>query len=84
MRTESKNAILCTSTYEMVVDIIQSAMNEVSPVQTFPMPTIRRYPIYLRCIRDMIAAGHLHISSAVVAEALGFDPRMCQTLAFRL
>jgi redox-sensing transcriptional repressor len=49
-------------------------MNEDMTNQTFPMPTIRRYPIYLRCIREMIAAGHLHISSAVVAETLGFDP----------
>lgn len=39
-----------------------------------PLPTIRRFPIYLRCIREMIAAGELHISSAVVAERLGLDP----------
>ena len=41
---------------------------------SLPLPTIRRYPIYLRCIREMIAAGSLHVSSAVVAERLGFDP----------
>lgn len=39
-----------------------------------PLPTIRRYPLYLRCIRKLIAAGELHVSSAVVAEQLGFDP----------
>ena len=45
--------------------------NHLTPL---PLPTIRRYPIYLRCIREMIAAGELHISSAVVAEKLGLDP----------
>ena len=52
-------------------------MNDKSePAKTLvlPLPTIRRYPIYLRCIREMIAAGELHISSAVVAEKLGLDP----------
>ena len=42
--------------------------------QTLPLPTIRRYPLYLRCIKEMMAAGELHISSAVVAERLGLDP----------
>ena len=41
---------------------------------SFPLPTIRRYPIYLRAIKSMIAAGELHISSAVLAERLGLDP----------
>lgn len=49
-------------------------MNQEKPSNPFPLPTIRRYPIYLRCIREMIAAGELHISSAVVAEKLGLDP----------
>ena len=51
-------------------------MNGQQTVSNFalPLPTIRRYPIYLRCIREMIAAGELHISSAVVAERLGLDP----------
>lgn len=50
-------------------------MNEqTSSTAALPLPTIRRYPIYLRCIKEMIAAGELHISSAVVAERLGFDP----------
>ena len=39
-----------------------------------PLPTIRRYPIYLREIRSMIARGALHVSSAVLAEKLGLDP----------
>ena len=39
-----------------------------------PLPTIRRYPLYLRCIRKLIAGGALHVSSAVVAEQLGLDP----------
>jgi redox-sensing transcriptional repressor len=42
--------------------------------QTLPLPTIRRYPIYLRAIQNMMAAGELHISSAVLAERLGLDP----------
>ena len=49
-------------------------MSEQTPTAVLPLPTIRRYPIYLRCIREMIAAGELHISSAVVAERLGLDP----------
>jgi redox-sensing transcriptional repressor len=40
----------------------------------FPLPTIRRYPIYLRTIHTMIAGGDLHISSAVLADKLGLDP----------
>ena len=39
-----------------------------------PLPTIRRYPLYLRAIKGMIAAGELYISSAVLAEMLGLDP----------
>ena len=49
-------------------------MNQEKPSTPLPLPTIRRFPIYLRCIREMIAAGELHISSAVVAEKLGLDP----------
>lgn len=48
-------------------------MSEESEIQTFPLPTIRRYPLYLRAIRGMIAAGELNISSAVIAEKLGLD-----------
>jgi redox-sensing transcriptional repressor len=39
-----------------------------------PLPTIRRYPLYLRAIKGMIAAGELYISSAVLAEMLSLDP----------
>ena len=39
-----------------------------------PEPTIRRYPAYLRVIRDLMSAGEENISSAVVAEQLGLDP----------
>ena len=49
-------------------------MREEKTFGPFPLPTIRRYPIYLRCIREMTAAGELHISSAVVAEKLGLEP----------
>lgn len=49
-------------------------MSEEKTFGPLRLPTIRRYPIYLRCIREMIAAGELHISSAVVAEKLHLDP----------
>lgn len=39
-----------------------------------PLPTIRRYPIYLRAIKAKIAGGELNISSAILAEELGLDP----------
>ena len=41
---------------------------------SIPLPTIRRYPIYLRAIHTMIAGGELHISSAVLADKLSLDP----------
>ena len=52
----------------------QMSEEHQSAASALPLPTIRRYPIYLRCIKEMIAAGELHISSAVVAERLGLDP----------
>ena len=39
-----------------------------------PLPTIRRYPVYLRAIKAKMAGGELHVSSAVLAEELGLDP----------
>ena len=41
---------------------------------SLPLPTIRRYPLYLRAIRRKIANGETDISSAVLAEELGLDP----------
>lgn len=49
-------------------------MKNEQQTSNFPLPTIRRYPIYLRAIKSMIAAGELHISSAVLADMLGLDP----------
>lgn len=49
-------------------------MNEVKKSNPLPLPTIRRYPIYLRAIKAKIAGGDLTVSSAVLAEELGFDP----------
>lgn len=49
-------------------------MKEASKPTQIPLPTIRRYPIYLRAIKAKIAGGELHVSSAVLAEELGFDP----------
>ena len=46
---------------------------EIKP-ESLPLPTIRRYPLYLRAISTMIARGDLHVSSAVLAEELGLDP----------
>lgn len=50
--------------------------NEKNPPNppSLPLPTIRRYPIYLRAIKAKIAGGELTVSSAVLAEELGFDP----------
>ena len=39
-----------------------------------PEPTIRRYPSYLRVIRELMSDGEENISSAVIAERLGLDP----------
>ena len=39
-----------------------------------PLPTIRRYPIFLRAIGEMMDAGEAFISSSVLAERLGLDP----------
>ena len=39
-----------------------------------PLPTIRRYPVYLRAIKAKMAGGELHVSIAVLAEELGLDP----------
>ena len=40
---------------------------------TLPLPTIRRYPVYLRAIAEMMAAGENYISSYVLAGRLGVD-----------
>ena len=49
-------------------------MKEETRPYTLPLPTIRRYPIYLRAIKAKIAGGELTVSSAVLAEELGLDP----------
>ena len=49
-------------------------MKQLDHPNALPLPTIRRYPIYLREIRATIARGALHVSSAVLAEKLGLDP----------
>lgn len=49
-------------------------MKTAESPKSLPLPTIRRYPIYLREIRAMIASGALHVSSAAMAEKLGLDP----------
>ena len=49
-------------------------MNEVERQEPLPLPTIRRYPAYLRLIRERIAAGEDEVSSAALAAALGIDP----------
>ena len=49
-------------------------MKDTSKQNPIPLPTIRRYPIYLRSIKAKIAGGELYVSSAVLADELGFDP----------
>lgn len=39
-----------------------------------PLPTIRRYPLYLRAITAKITQGELYVSSAVLARELEIDP----------
>ncbi len=51
---------------------IMRAMEDTHPLP-MPLPTIRRYPLYLRSINEMVAAGDLYISSFVLAEHLGMD-----------
>lgn len=48
-------------------------MQEEDYKSSLPLPTIRRYPTYLREIKEMITNGVTHISSAVLAEKLGLD-----------
>lgn len=47
---------------------------ELTKPNPLPLPTIRRYPIYMRAIKAKMAGGDLNISSAVLAEELGLDP----------
>ena len=49
-------------------------MNDGDRQSTLPLPTIRRYPAYLRLIKERMAAGEEEISSAALAAALGIDP----------
>lgn len=56
----------------MVCAIIAS-MDVVYENNSLPLPTIRRYPIYLRTINKLMAEGELFISSNVLAERLGLD-----------
>ena len=49
-------------------------MNKDDKQGSLPLPTIRRYPAYLRLIRERMAAGDEEISSAALAAALGIDP----------
>lgn len=44
-----------------------------SPVKALPLPTIRRYPIYLRAIGEMIDDGCMYISAFVLSERLNLD-----------
>lgn len=39
-----------------------------------PLPTIRRYPLYLSAINAKIAEGELFVSSATLARELDIDP----------
>ena len=45
-----------------------------TPSERLPLPTVRRYPAYLRAIRAVVARGGTHVSSAALAAELGLDP----------
>lgn len=47
---------------------------EIQKPMPLPLPTIRRYPIYMRAIKAKMAGGELNISSAALADELGLDP----------
>lgn len=57
--------------FDIILHMKDNSKQNLNPI---PLPTIRRYPIYLRAIKSKIAGGELYISSAVLAEELGFDP----------
>lgn len=42
--------------------------------QMLPLPTVQRYPLYLRSINEKLAKGVKTVSSALLAEELGLDP----------
>jgi redox-sensing transcriptional repressor len=45
--------------------------------QEIPEATLRRLPIYYRCLQDMLAAGVVHaVSCADLARVLGLDPTL--------
>ena len=46
---------------------------EEQRTSTLPLPTVRRYPIYLRAIGKMVAEGEAFISTYVLAERLNLD-----------
>jgi redox-sensing transcriptional repressor len=48
------------------------AMEEIRST-ALPLPTVRRYPIYLRVIGEMIAEGNMFISAYVLSERLNLD-----------
>ena len=49
-------------------------MSSIEKPPGLPLPTIRRYPLYLRAINAKIAKGELFVSSAVLARELEIDP----------
>ena len=49
-------------------------MKPSSSKKKLPLPTIRRYPLYLRAVKARIAGGELTVSSAALADELGLDP----------
>ena len=48
-------------------------MKDEAQLEPLPLPTIRRYPAYLREIRALVARGETHVSSAALADKLGLD-----------
>lgn len=44
-----------------------------SVVQNLPLPTIRRFPVYLRKIQECLAREEEYVSGALLADALNLD-----------
>ncbi|MBR1835696.1 MAG: redox-sensing transcriptional repressor Rex [Kiritimatiellae bacterium] len=49
-------------------------MDDLHRSAALPLPTIRRYPVYLRAVRARRARGESNVSSAALAAELGLDP----------
>ena len=55
-----------------------AAMKTPNRPDALPLPTIRRYPAYLRSVRARLSRGETSVSSAALAAELGLDPAVAR------